>query len=87
MANVKSEGFSVMTALDAFVVGWQAFHLRFSLFQEGGASKGSFLPGRGTLHEGHRGPSVILATVVVSTEPQSLRKHSAEDSRETNEWA
>ena len=58
MANVKSEGFSVMTALDAFVVGWQAFHLRFSLFQGGGASKGSFLPGRGTLHEGYRGPSV-----------------------------
>lgn len=29
----------------------------------------------------------LLATVVVSTEPQSLRKHSAEDSRETNERA
>lgn len=51
MANVKSEGFSVMTALDAFV-GWQAFHLRFSLFQGGGASKAA--PGRGTSHEGHR---------------------------------
>ena len=57
-ADVKSEGFSVMTALDAFVVGWQALHLSFSLFQGGGASKGSFLPGRGALHEGHGGPSV-----------------------------
>ena len=47
-----------MTALDAFVVGWQALHLSFSLFQGGGASKGSFLPGRGALHEGHGGPSV-----------------------------